>query len=901
MFDKLSQLWRRLLFYLRREGFDRELEEEMRFHLEMKAEENAEAGMELEEACYAAQRQFGNQTFLREVSRDMWAVRSIETLFQDLRYGARMLLKNPGFALIAAFTLALGIGANTAIFSFVNALLLRPLKGVSDPEQLVQVVTTFNNRTFDQVSYPNYLDYSQQNTTLSGLAMHQHVPMSLSEERNAELITGAMVTGNYFETLGVKAEVGRLIMTADGQGDGANPVAVLSYNLWRNRFGADPNIIGRGIRLNNYAFTVLGVASGGFVGTVNGEAVDVWVPVTMWRQANPQLARLSVSWKVDWFKSRDSRFLSAFGRLKPGVTIEQAQAEFSTIVQRLKQTYPETNQKAGVRLTTGLGLSSDARGQMSEFVRFPLVIVGIVLLIACANVAGLLLARANARRKEIGIRLALGASASRIIRQLLTESVLLALIGGFLGVFVAIGLSQWLRTSLPDRLLRMPLKFDLELDVRVLGFTIFVSVLTGLLSGLAPAWHSARHDLIPTLKDQSGSGPRLGQTSFRGVLVIAQIALSLVLLIAAGLCVRTLQNTQEINVGFDTERVLTARVDLVRQQYSETQGRQFFGQLLERIAAIPGIQSASFAHDLPLTGDHSSTGIYPENRPDENSRVQVSYNIVTPQYLETVSIPLLLGRPFSVQDSPQSPMVAIINETLAQRVWPNENPIGKRFRFSDTKGDQPLIEVIGVAHDAKGAKLFDAPPPNLYLHFTQRYQGQMVLHLRANGQPEKFIAAMRQEIAKLDPRLPVYDVKTLASYRKDALTPQRLTALLVSGFGGLATLLAMIGLYGVMAATVSQRTREIGIRMALGAQARDVIRLIVGQGMKLAMTGTLIGLASAWALTRLMKSLLFRVSATDPLTFIVITLLLAIVALLACWIPARRAAKVDPITALRFE
>jgi macrolide transport system ATP-binding/permease protein len=812
----------------------------------------------------------------------------MQTLLQDLRYGARMLLKIPGFTLIAVMTLALGIGANITIFSFVNALILRPVVGISEPERLIQIGRTSLNNPFDTLAYPDYIDYRDQNRTLAGIAVYNGIAYHLSTGQEAERVKGALVSGNYFDVLGVRAARGRLLTPADAQSEGSQPVAVISAGLWRRRFAADLNVVGKTVNLNMHGHTIVGVAADDFAGTRIGEKVDVWVPVTLLGRAGMNPGLLS---------SRGSLWLAAFGRLKPGMTMEQAGADLAGIARRLEEANPQTNSGRGVAMAAGLGLWPEDREQVRRLNWILLGAVGIVMLIACANVAGLLLARAGARQKEIGIRLALGAGRLRVIRQLLTESLILASCGGLLGLLIASWLNDWLQAWLPESYLGTPLSVDLGLDTRVLCYAFAVALLTGVIFGLAPALQMSKLDLVSSLKGLSASEHRGGRVRLRSALVIAQVTLSLVLLVGAGLCIRTLSNAREINFGFDTEQVLTAKIDLGRQNYSQQQAQLFYQQLLDRARALPGVQQASVALNVPLDGSNYQTGIRLEGQPAGSTLINVLYNVTSPNYLVTMGIPLLLGRDFSPQDQEQAPRVAIINETMALRFWPNESPIGKRF----TMGGRQLVEVIGLARDAKGHTPFDPSPVQLYLPLSQSYRAGMALHLRITGKPEQLIAAVQRTVRELDKNLPVYEVRTLSRQLDNALTPQRLTSMLIGGFGLLAMALAAIGLYGVVSYFVVQRTREIGIRLALGAQVRDVMRLVVKQGMVLALIGVSMGLIAAFAVTRFMTSLLFGVSPTDLLTYVVAAVLLVAVALLACWIPARRATRVDPMMALRAE
>jgi len=813
----------------------------------------------------------------------------MESLLQDLRFGARMLVKQPGFTLIAALTLALGIGANTAIFSLVNALLLRSPAGVEQAEQLVLV--TWEGSGLGP-SYPDYIDYRDRNTTLAGLATFGPTTLHLGVGDEAERIPATLVSGNYFTVLGVKAARGRTLITDDDTAPGANPVTVISDGLWRRRFNADPNVVGKTVRLNGYPFTVIGVAPPEFIGVETGRATGVWVPISMAAQADPTSAgsphtRVARGW------------LKAFGRLKPNVSLVQAQAELSGLARVLEQTFPDTNKGVGVRLVPNLGLGPEQRNDARNFTSLLAAVAGLVLLIACANVANLLLARGQRRQKEIGIRLALGATRLRLIRQLLTESLLLALLGGALGAFVAFWLSEPMKNFVAFGQENYP-ALDLSLDTRVLGFTFLVAVVTGLLFGLIPGLQAARTELTPVLRDAALSGRGKLRINLNGLLVIGQIALSLVVLIAAGLFVRTLQKAQSVHPGFNTSQVVTASLDVGKQGYSESQGRQFYRQIVERVEALPGVRSASMAHTAPFTDRTWNTRVRAESQADA-APLPVDYNVVSPRYFATLEIPFISGRDFHAADEAQAPGVVILNETLARRLFPGENPIGKRL-IRYIRGEPKFsLEVVGVVKDAKYQQLTEQPRPQMYLPSPQQYRSVMTLHVHTERDPGELLAAMRREARSLDGNLPIFNAGLLADHLRASLAPQRSVVALIGTFGLLALALASIGLYGVMAYTVSQHTREIGIQMALGAQTGDVLKLVVRQGMGLALIGVVIGLIASLALTRLTKTLLFGVSATDPLTFTGVALLLTMIALLACWLPARRATKVDPLTSLRHE
>lgn len=823
----------------------------------------------------------------------------MNTLWQDLRYAVRTFVKAPGFTLIAVLSLALGIGANAAIFTLVNAVLFKPMP-VPDPERLVALYTTEpSSRYAGQFSYPDYRDYRDNNEVFSDLFVHNGIPVSMKNNNDkAELIWGELVSGNYFTGLGVTSEAGRVLTPDDDRAEGASPVAVLRHNFWRGRFGGDPNIIGKQVRLNGHDFTVIGVAREGFSGTrFLGFIPDVWIPVSMHASV--------VAGSETWLENRGGQSFNVNGRLKPGVTIDQATAAMNVYARQLGEVYPRTNANISIGMVPA---GTKTQPELTLLGYMPIVsallmgIVVLVLLIACANVANLLLARASVRRREIAIRLALGATRWRLVRQLLTESVLLSLAGGGLGLLLA----QWGNTAVPMGIPQLDyatidFSYDLALDKRILGFTLLVSLLTGIIFGSLPALQASKPDIVATLKGEAlsvASGMR--RLSMRNFLVVAQIALSLVLLISAGLFVRSMQRAQELNPGFESKRVMLASVDVGLQGYDEAKGRQFFKQIVDRIQALPGVEAASIAGPLPLDAYENGGNVLVEGYVPryENERIEVGFSTVGHDYFRAMNTPIVEGRTFSEHDDQHSLRVVIVNETFARRFWPTESAIGKRLQFS-SRG--PYYEIVGVAKDGKYRLLGEPPTEYLFLPHSQNYEGKMTLIARTSGEPGNMGEAIRQEVANLDSQLPVYGVKAMPAFLDRLLSGPKSIAALASTFGLVALLVASVGLYGVMSYAVAQRSREVGIRMALGATTGDVLRLVLKEGLILIGAGVGIGLFAAVGATSLLSSFLYGVSRTDAATFVALPLILAAVALVASYLPARRAASVDPMVALRYE
>jgi macrolide transport system ATP-binding/permease protein len=815
----------------------------------------------------------------------------MRTFLQDLRYGARMLVKNPGFTLIVVITLALGIGANTAIFTWFKAFFLHPLPGVASGHRLVtlhSVMTRSGNRA-GSVSYPDYKDYRDRNEVFSGLAVYNLTIFNLlAGDGQPERVGGSLVSGNYFDVLGVPAALGRTFAPDEDRTPGTHPVAVISHSLWQRRFAADPNVIGKTIQLNRHNLTVIGVAAEGFGGSVIGLHLDLWAPMMMTPQLEPAPEKLN---------GRDTLWLSAIGRLKGGVAFEQAQTNVQNIAAQLARDYPQTNEGTGATLFR-LARGADTEELALSFAIL-MAVAGLVLLIACANVVNLLLARGAGRSREIGVRIALGAGRSRLIRQMLTESLLLAVLGGACGALLAAWLSDAMSLMLPTQ--SLPISLNLAWDYRVSGFASGLTLLAVVAVGLVPALRATKVDPIASIKNEAGVTSALMRRSrFRGALVVIQIAVSLVSLLCAGLFIRTLAMQTKVNLGFNTERALLVSMELFGNGYDEKRGEEFYRQLVARVEALPGVESASLSTQVPplrFGGRWRNSFEIEGYAPRTDEMISFEIEVVAPRYFQTMRIPLAEGREFSEADHDQSGPVVIVNETLARRYWPGQSPVGKRLRM---KGET-WETVIGVARDAKYFGPREPVQPWIYYPHAQKYESGMTLVARTTGDPWQSLAGVRGAVHALDAALPLYDEKTLATHCGLPLFWDRLVVVCLSAFGLLALTLSTIGLYGVIAYSVTARTREIGIRMALGAQMSDVLKQVIKQGMILTLIGGAIGLAASFALTRLMESLLFGVSATDPVTFTLVSLLLAAVALFACWIPARRATKVDPMAALRVE
>ena len=807
----------------------------------------------------------------------------IADLLHDLRYAARLQRKNPGFTIVAIIALALGIGANTAIFSVVNTVLLRPLP-YKDPERLVMVWEDASRHGYprDTPAAGNYVDWRDQNQVFEGMAAIADTSFNLTGSGEPERLEGRRVSVNLFPLLGVEPQIGRVFTAAEDQ-PGAQRVVLLSYGLWQRRFGGDPNIAGQSLTLNGESYVVVGVMPARFQFPSSDD--QAWVPIAFTQQE---------------MANRGRHYLEVLARLKPGVSLDQAQSEMSTIAARLQQQYPQFNAELGAVVQP---LQEHLVGDIKPALLILLGAVGLVLLIACANVANLLLARAAVRQKEIAVRVALGARRWRLIRQFLTESVLLSTVGGLVGLAIAYGGLILLKAFIPENISQAR---EISLDLKVLGFTFLVSVATGLIFGLAPALQAVRFNQIETLKEggrdaaTGGGGKRL-----RGLLVTAEVAISLVLLIGAGLLINSFLRLRNVDPGFRADNLLTMRIVLPKPRYEQFERRSaFYTDLVQRVQSLAGVRSAAVTTNLPLYRQGNSISISIEGQPAPppgQERIVVT-RIISPGYFETMSIPLLRGRQVTEQDTETTPNVVVISETMARRYWPGEDAVGKRIAAGRVTSPEDWIQVVGVVKDVRQFELNAEPKPQMYLSYRQAgFFEPRDLVVKTDVDPSSLAATVRKSVWEIDKDQPVSNIQTMEEILADSIARQRFSMLLLAIFAGVALVLAGVGIYGVMSYSVAQRTHEIGIRMALGAQTGAVLKLAVGYGMKLVIAGIVIGLIAAFALTRVMATLLFGVTATDPTTFTLISLLLVAVAALASYVPARRATRVNPIIALRYE
>jgi putative ABC transport system permease protein len=876
-----------------------EIAEELAQHLDDRYEQSLQGGATTEEAYRAALLELTEGDLLaQELGRvegragrepvepgEPRRVSVFGDFWQDLRYSLRTLVKNPGFTAVAVIALALGIGANSAIFSVVNTVLLSPLP-YKDPDRLVMVWEddTKGGYPRDTPAVANYIDWRDQNQVFEGMAATAEASFNLTGTGDPERLEGQLVSASFFPLLGVEPQLGRVFLPEEDR-PGVNNVVLLSHGLWQRRFGSDPNVVGKPVTLNGGTGTVVGVMPPQFQHP--GEKAELWVPI---------------GFTPEQEASRGRHYLKVLARMKPGVTLAQAQAEMSAIAARLEQQYPDQNKDLGATVTA---MHEYVAGDIRPALLVLLGAVGFVLLVACANVANLLLARAAARQKEIAIRVALGASRFRLIRQFLTESLLLAALGGGVGLLLSLWGVSLLQSFIPQSISQVK---SVAIDGHVLLFTLLVSLLTGLVFGLAPAAQASKFNLNETLKEggrDSAAGVRGNR--IRGLLVVAEVAVSLLLLIGAGLLINSFLRLRSVDPGFRTDKLLTMEVVLPGTKYPEhAQRAAFYTDLLRRVEALPGVKSAAVTTNLPLYPQGNSISFSIEGRPDPATgrKPTVVTRVISPRYFDTMGIQLLQGRPLTEQDRADTPSVAVLSETMARRFWPDGDALGKRITpgRADSTDPSDWITVVGVVKDVRQFELDAEPKPQMYLSYEQAgFFEPNDLVVSTDAEPLSLAPAVRKAVWEVDKDQPVSNVRTMEDILSGSIARQRFSMLLLGVFAGLALILAAVGIYGVISYSVAQRTREIGLRMALGAQRSDVVKMVVGQGLKLVLIGVAFGLAAAFVLTRVMSSLLFGVSATDPVTFIIISLVLIGVALLASFIPARSATKVDPMIALRAE
>jgi len=881
-------LTHQLTALFRRRRLEDDLDEELRSHLEMAVELNVRKGMSAEDARREALRSFGGIEQTKEIYRDQRGLPMIETTLQDLRFGLRMLRRSPGFSLLAILCLTLGIGANAAVFSWVEGILFRPYPAVTHQERLLALTGTARGESGpDDISWPDLLDLQRSCTLFDSFIVNKIMGTTLSAGDRAERMVGSIVSANYFDAIGVRPILGRGFEPGEDAGRNAHPVTLISYQLWQGRFKGDPQIIGKTQRLNGVLHTIVGVAPEGFYGTFVGWGMQFWVPASMEERFEAGGYKL---------EDRGARWIEAYVRLKPGVTPVQAQEEISAVAKRLEADYPDTNRGRGIKLWPLWQTPFNNAGTLLPTLEIMLAVVVFVLLIACANVGNLLLVRSFARRHEMTIRLAIGAGRGRLLKQLFTEGLILSTFGAAGGLLIA----HWCRHAL---VLLFPARAGVamylpgEIDWRVTAVSAGVCLIATLLLGLVPAMQTGKIDLAGALKAESaGVVGGQGGAWVRSGLVLVQVSLSFVLLVGAGLLMQSLQRIRTTSPGFSTKEVLVTAVDLVSAGYDAQRAKSFQDELMDRVKALPGVVLAAFARATPLGyGSFSSTPIAVDgyqSPPEELPTVH--YNEVGPDYFATMGIPLVSGREFARADDEKTALVAIVNETMAAKYWRGRNPIGDRVQV---KGR--WMQVVGVAKDSKYQSVRETPKPFFYVPRRQNFSVGAGLYIRTPLRPETIAAALAREVHALDGNLAPYEVITLQEQVDRSTSPQLVAVTLVGVLGGLALLLAAIGLYAVMSYAVSQSTRELGLRMALGAGASNLLRLVMSRGLALTAGGAALGAAVALALTRLLGSLLYKVSPRDPLAFGSAFVVMTIAALAACFLPAWRATRTDPARALR--
>ncbi len=881
-------LMRRLAALFRRGGLEADLDAEVRAHLEMAAEMNKHSGMREEEAWREARRSFGGVEQTKELYREQRGVPMIETTLQDLRFGLRMLRRSPGFSVLAIFCLTLGIGANAAVFSWVEGILFRPYPAVSHQERLLALSGTEVGVTGGTpISWPDFLDLQRSSTQFDTLFVSKITGTTLSIGDRAERTTGSIVSANYFDAIGARPILGRGFEPGEDTGRSTHPVTVISYQLWQGRFKGDPEIIGKTQRLNGVVHTIVGVAPEGFYGTFVGWGMQFWVPASM-----EQIFE-SGGYKLE---DRGARWIEAYVRLKPGVTREQAQQETSAVAKRLEADYPDTNRGRSMQLWPLWQTPFNNARTLLPTLEIMLAVVFFVLLIACANVGNLLLVRSFARRHEMTVRLAIGASRGRLLKQLLTEGVILSACGAAGGLLLAYWCRHALALLFPARA-GVSMHLPGEIDWRVLAVSAGVCVIATLVVGLVPALQSGKIDLAGALKsDSAGVVGSRGRAWVRSGLVVVQVSLSFVLLVGAGLLLQSLQRIRNSSPGFSTHGVLSTAVDLVSAGYDAQRAKNFQDELMDRVKALPGVESAVFARASPLGyGSYSESPIAVDGyQPPPEEQPTVEYNEVGPDYFVTMGIPLVSGREFTRADDEKAALVAVVNETMAARYWRGKDPIGERVQVRGR-----WMRVVGVAKDSKYQSVRETPKPFFYVPWRQNFTVGGGLYVRTPLSPETMATALAREVHALDGNLAPYEMITMQEQVDRSTSAQMVAVTLVGVLGGLALLLAAIGLYGVMSYAVSQSARELGLRMALGADESNVWRLVMSRGLGLVAGGVLLGGAAALGLTRLLGNLLYKVSPRDPLAFGAAFTVMTIAALAACILPALRATRTDPARALR--
>ena len=877
----------------------RELDEELRGFLEMAAEEKMKNGMGHEQAVRAVRLERGGLEAAKEVVRTAGWESFVETCWSDLRFGLRMLRKNAGVTATVVLTLALGIGVNTAMFSLLNGWLLRPLP-VPSPQQITVLASQQKEGSNGNFSYPDFLDFEREADSFSSLFGYAFGIGGLSADGDAREIGYISVTGNYFSALGVKPALGRLFLPGEGERPGEELLVVLGYSFWHSKFGGDPHVIGKSVQVNGKQATVIGVTPREFHGTAFLLDMDAFLPLS---------ALSLISDSGNFWTARDDRGLTVMGRLKQGTTLKQAQSSVDVIVDRLATQYPEADKGVKVRVVPerfarpGAFVATFVPVIASLF----LGLAGLVLLLACTNVANMLLVRATARSRETAIRSALGASRARIIRQIVTESILMALLGSVAGILLgsaSLALSGSLLHSVLTNRNNRGFSMDVSFDWRVFVYATVSAILAGILVGLWPALRATRADVNVELQEGSrGASPSGGKTAVRSALTVAQLACSLVLLIAAGLFVRSLNSAAHMYLGFNPEQVLNAIMDPHEIGYDQAQTKAFYKKLVDEVRRIPGVQSTSLAFTVPMGFPSKTTPVFVQGHPDAAGErpAVIPYDCISPSYLETMQVPLVKGRQFTDADGEAAPPVAIVNQAMAKHFWPNEDPIGKHFSMKSNTG--PFVEVVGVAGDGQYFFISTAAQPYFYLPLAQNFVSYRFLQLRTSVPPQSIVSSVEERIHKLAPDLPIDDIRTMQQlvHGIAGLFLFRLAATVAAVVGFLGLVLAIVGVYGVISNSVGQRTHELGIRMALGAGSDDILRLVSAQGLRLVGLGVAVGLLAAWALSLAMKSLLVGVNAADPVTFVTVAAALILIALAACLVPASRATRVDPMVALRYE